>query len=50
MAGEVRIDLPDPEIPIAEFLMNYAEYKLLLDEKKARIELERKIELVEERK
>ena len=48
--GEVRIDLPDPAIDHDEFLLNYEEYKLLLNQKKARDDLERKIELVEQRK
>ena len=48
--GAVEIRLPDPEIPQGEFEERYAEYKLLECELEERKELERKKELVEERK
>ena len=50
ISGEIRIDIPDPDIDPAVFKQRYDEYQLLIKDIAARKELERKKELVEKRK
>ena len=50
MSGEVRIDLPDPDIDPVKFKKRYDEYLLLIKDIAAKKELDRKKLLVEKRK
>ena len=43
MSGEVVIELPDPDIERSEFIYQYGEYKLLLQQIAAKEELQRKL-------
>ena len=50
ISGEVRIDLPDPDIEPVAFKKRYDEYQLLIKDIAAKKELDRKKELVNKRK
>ena len=50
ISGEVRIDLPDPDIEPVAFKKRYDEYQLLIKDIAAKKELDRKKLLVEKRK